>query len=77
MESDGYETAYVTGWARRDLKPAKFRTRLSDDQALAAWQRWSAGASISSIAVRFRATHRAVHEAIEAIEFGDEPRGAA
>ncbi len=76
-ESDGYQTAYVTGWARRDMKPAKLRTRLTDDQAQAAWQRWTAGGSISSIAVRFRATHRAVHEALESIEFGDGPGDAA
>lgn len=71
-ESDGYETVYVTGWARRDLKPAKLRTRLSDDQARAAWERWSGGASISSIAIRFRATHQAVQSAIESIVFRDD-----
>lgn len=76
IESDGYRTVHCTGWARRDLKPAKLRTRLSDDQARVARERYDRGVSVRSIAIRFRATHAAVIAAIEE-GCGDEPKGAA
>lgn len=80
-ESDGYQTVHCTGWAKRAPQASPLRTRLSDDHAKAACERFERGASLRSIAIRFRATNEAVmaalQEGLAEDWLDDEPKGAA